>query len=146
MGFAIRRAHKSDIPAICRIAESLYLNIPGFYWHKKETVTEAVKGGEYHVATQDGLVVGILWLWMSDDDELVSIEALAVAKKERGSNIGRKLVGFAAAFARKRGKKGLYAGSFCKYRAKIFYIKMGFRLVGTKTLFGHKCHCFTMAV
>lgn len=101
---------------------------------------------EYYVATRNGRVIGILWLQVSDDDEMVSIETLIVAKKEQDSGVGRKLVRFAVAFTRKRGKKGLYAGSFCKYRAKVFYTKMGFRWVGTKTLFGHKYHCFTRLV
>lgn len=146
MGFAIRKAHVNDVPAICRIAKLLRLNFPAFYWHNKNLITVVVQEGQYYVATRDGRVIGILWLWTSDNDEMVSIETLAVAKKEQGPGVGRRLMRFAAAFARKRGKKGLYAGSFCKYRAKVFYNKMGFRWVGTKTLFGHKYNCFTMAV
>lgn len=134
-----------DYRSISRIAQILFLDIPGFYWHTGEFTSKEIRCGNYFVAEEGGNIVGIMCL--KDSIDSLEIETLAVSEKNKLSGIGRKLVEFAKELARRKNKKYLTVCSFYEYGVKDFYLRIGFSLLRRHgTMSGHKYYRFSMKI
>ena len=141
----IRKADSKDIAAIKKIADLLYLDIPGFDWNDEYFIKGQIEKGEYYLVEKDGIAVGAISL--RDRNGRLYIETLAVAKDIQTRGVGTKLVEFAKQFARENGFKILRTTSFYEYGVKDFYIKQGFRLFDEAGEYGgHKFHRLEWAV
>lgn len=141
----IRKAKMLDYPSVLRIAQILFLDIRGFYWHTGKFISDQIRQGNYFVAEENGNIIGILCV--KDSYDYLLIETLAVLKENQSFGIGRKLVEFAKNLACRKNKKYLTVCSFYEYGVKDFYLRIGFSLLRLPgTMSGHKYHCFWMKI
>jgi ribosomal protein S18 acetylase RimI-like enzyme len=105
MGAAIRPALPADVPAIERVVHDAYAHYvarmgvrPG---PMNDDYRARVAAGAVSVLEADGAIAGVLVLLDAPDHLL--LDNVAVAPERQGQGIGRQLVAFAEAEARRRG-------------------------------------------
>ena len=145
-GVTIRDAGLADMPALRRVFRAASLSNTGdraaLLAHPEalELADRAVRESRTRVATEDGEVVGFATLAGSDGDGgQLELEDLFVAPDRMRQGIGRRLVGDAAAIARRRGARRIVV--VANPHARAFYEDVGFRADGeTATEFGPGLH------
>lgn len=137
----IRKAVLGDTKVIKKIADLLYLDIPGFDWNKEDFIEGQIRKGEYYIAEEGEKAVGAMSL--RERNGRLYIETLVVSKDIQSKGVGSMLVDFAKQFARENGFKILRTTSFYEYGVKDFYLKHGFRLLPEPGEYGgHKFYRF----
>ncbi len=137
----IRLANYSDIKAIKKIADLLFVEMPDFIWNTEDFIKKQVEKGEYYVYEDEDRIIGIISL--RERNGMLYIETLAVSKDIQSKGIGSKLVDFAKKFALENGFKIMRTTSFYEYGVKDFWIKHGFRLLDEAGEYGgHKFYRF----
>lgn len=135
----IRKADLGDVAAIKKIADLLFLDIPGFVWTTEDYIRKQIEKGEYFIAQENNKAVGVMSL--RDRNKMLYIETLAVAKEAQSKGVGSRLVEFAKKFAKENNFEILRTTSFYEFdpRVKDFWIKHGFRLLDEPGEYGgHK--------
>lgn len=127
----IRRASSLDFQKIRQLNRSLHLGGKGAYWSSRNYIKEAIRAGEFWVAYAPEGVVGALCLVEGREEMRIDTVAADPAVKNRG--VGSALVNFAKARAKEMGFNLLRVHSFREYEVTGFYLKLGFRLVGSPT-------------
>jgi ribosomal protein S18 acetylase RimI-like enzyme len=104
-GPIIRAAHADDVPAIARIVHDAYMKYVPVIGKKPgpmlDNYAEHVAAGEVSICIRGTEVAGILVLIDAPDHLL--LDNIAVAPSWQGRGIGRMLLHFANAEARRRG-------------------------------------------
>lgn len=126
----IRQASVGDKQAILSIANSLYLEIPGFVWNSPEFVERQINRGEYFLAEHDNQALGIISLRRRKNK--LYIETLVVKKEHQSNGVGKQMVAFARDAAKEKGLSALCACSFPQYNIVDFYVSQGFSLLNCR--------------
>jgi N-acetylglutamate synthase-like GNAT family acetyltransferase len=141
----IRQAKLQDKQEVMETANLLYLPIQNFIWNKEEFVQKQIENGEYFLAQENGMTIGIISLRQRSNK--ISIETLVVKKEFQGKGIGTQFIEFAKQFAKEREFNILHAYSFQEYNMADFYLKRGFRMLKDPgNYYDHTYYCFEMKV
>lgn len=127
-GITIRPARSSDLPAILRIERSSF-DVP--WTDRAFRAVMARPDASLLVADREGEVEGYAALWLEGKD--AELGDLAVAGSRRRAGVGTRLVGAAAADARRRGATRIYLQvRESNEAARSLYRSTGFRRIGRK--------------
>jgi GNAT superfamily N-acetyltransferase len=135
----------TDAKAIQQVL--LVLRIPGVPWadwHTMTVIREAIGEGRYYVAEAYGTVIGAMSVLRHR--RMVEIGTLAVRRSFHGLGIGKRLVQFACFLGRRFAAKLITVSSLVAYRAKKFYLNVGFRIKSSGLYRGRKWYEFAAAL
>ena len=137
----IRKAGLADAKAIQRVAFVLKLpDVAWVDWHTMAAIRKAINEGAYYVAEVYGTVVGAMSIVRHR--KMVEIGTLAVKRSFHGLGIGKKLVQFARFLGRLHHSRFITVSSLVAYRAKQFYLNLGFRIKSSGLYRGRKWYEF----
>jgi ribosomal protein S18 acetylase RimI-like enzyme len=129
----IRRAEAPDVADIARIVDAAYAHYVPRIGRKPAPMLDdhaaRVRDGEAWVAQEDGAVAGVLVL--IDEPDHVLLDNIAVDPARRGTGIGRALLRFTEAEARRRGYAEVRLYTNAKMTENIaLYARIGYRETG----------------
>ena len=136
-----RRARRSDFDAIRTVVESSGLETPGQERAALRRFRRLVAdlGADLYVAEIDARVCGVVHVTYTRHlarSPQARLELLAVAPEARGRGVGRSLVAFATARARRRACAGLRCGrAAASGEARAFLFRIGWRPAGEELEF-----------
>jgi N-acetylglutamate synthase-like GNAT family acetyltransferase len=109
-GYRLRPATGSDVPSVAALVDAAY----GHYVERigmlprpmTDDYTAVIRDDQVTVAEHEGAIVGVVVLTVSDEGFLV--DNVAVHPSHRGTGLGRALLQFAEAEARRAGFDAIY--------------------------------------
>ena len=109
-GYRLRPATRSDVPSVAALVGAAY----GHYVERigmrpgpmTDDYAEVIRNAQVTVAEHHGAIVGIIVLTVTDEGFLV--DNVAVHPSHRGTGLGRALLEFAEAEARRAGFDSIY--------------------------------------
>jgi len=135
----IRRAEKKDIP---RLSECFGVLFRAEKDWNENSLLQKLAQREFFLGFKGKEAVGAVSLHCGSG--VCLIDALAIKPEFQGYGLGKQLLNFAEKYARKKGCHKLWCFSLAIYKAKGFYLKMGFQQEGLlrKHWFGMDCYIF----
>jgi N-acetylglutamate synthase-like GNAT family acetyltransferase len=104
-GYSLRRATRSDVPSVAALVDAAYGHYVERLGMQPRPVTDdyaaVIRDHQVTVAEHDGAIVGVVVLTVTEEGFLV--DNVAVHPSRRGTGLGRALLQFAEAEARRAG-------------------------------------------
>jgi len=135
----------ADAKAIQRVLFVLKIpEVPWANWHTMAIIREVIAEGRYYVAEAYGTIIGAVSVVRHRST--VEIGTLAVKRSFHGLGIGKRLVRFACFLGRSFAVRRITVSSLVAYRAKQFYLTVGFRIKSWGRYCGRRWYEFAAAL
>jgi len=126
---SIRPALDGDVPAIAACVDAAYRHYIPRVGRKPGPMmrdyAEAIRDEQVHVLEQDGRIIGALVLAVTEEGFL--LEMIAVHPTAQGTGVGRRLLEFSEAEARRQGYAAIYLYTHEKMTENLaLYSKIGY--------------------
>jgi len=136
----IRAAAPSDVAAITRCVCAAYLRhierVGKQPWPMLQDYSNVIRTSQVHVAERDGRIIGVLELLVTDEGFL--LDSVAVDPSAQGTGIGRLLLEFAEAEARRHGFDSIYLMTNEKMTEnQALYARIGYVLFDKRSVHGY---------
>jgi N-acetylglutamate synthase-like GNAT family acetyltransferase len=136
----IRAATPADVPAITRCVCAAYLRhierVGKQPWPMLQDYSSVIRTSQVHVADHAGRIVGVLELLVTDIGFL--LDSVAVDPSVQGTGVGRQLLEFAAAEARRQGFESIYLMTNEKMTEnQALYARIGYVLFDRQMVHGY---------
>ena len=136
----IRAAAATDVPAITRCVCAAYLRhierVGKQPWPMLQDYSRVIRTSQVHVAEHMGRLVGVLELLVTDDGFL--LDSISVDPSAQGTGIGRQLLAFAEAEARRQGFGSIYLMTNEKMpENQALYARIGYVLFDRQVVHGY---------
>ena len=109
-GYRLRPATESDVPSVAALVKAAYRHYVERLGMQPRPMTDdypaVIRDRQVSVAEHDGAIVGVVVLTLTDEGFLV--DNVAVHPSRRGTGLGRALLQFAEAEARRAGFDALH--------------------------------------
>ena len=109
-GFSLRPATESDVPSVAELVDAAYRHYVQRLGMLPRPMTDdypaVIRDRQVTVAEHDGAIVGVVVLTVTDEGFLV--DNVAVHPSRRGTGLGRALLQFAEAEARRAGYDAIH--------------------------------------
>ena len=109
-GFSLRPATESDVPSVAELVDAAYRHYVQRLGMLPRPMTDdypaVIRDRQVTVAEHDGAIVGVVVLTVTDEGFL--IDNVAVHPSRRGTGLGRALLQFAEAGARRAGYDAIH--------------------------------------
>ena len=137
---AIRPATPSDVGAIARCVCGAYLRyierIGRQPWPMLQDYSSVIRTSQVHVAEREEHIVGVLELLITDRGFL--LDSVAVDPSAQGTGVGRSLLQFAEAEAKRQGFESIYLMTNEKMTEnQELYARIGYVLLDRQTVHGY---------
>ena len=137
---AIRAATPADVAAITRCVCDAYLRyierVGKQPWPMLQDYASVIRTSQVHVAERDGRIVGVLELLITDQGFL--LDSVAVDPLAQGTGVGRHLLQFAEAEAKRQGFDSIYLMTNEKMTEnQDLYARIGYVLFDRQTVHGY---------
>ena len=127
LNLSYRKATLSDVPFIRRLNKR-YLSLSSHtfdsYWVEGE-----VKFHKYYLLLCNGKTVGAIDILIDEDSSITHIECIAIQKNYQRKGLGGFAIQLTEKIAKKYKSDKIQVGSYCGFKARKFYEKMGFNLI-----------------
>ena len=138
--FTLRRATRDDVAAVTACVCAAYLPwIPAVGRQPGpmlEDYAEVIDTHDVHVAHRDGAIVGVLVLDVVDGG--VFVDNVCVAPAVQKAGLGRLMLAFAEAEARRRGQAAIALSTHEKMASNLaLYARLGYHVVDRRTVDGY---------
>jgi GNAT superfamily N-acetyltransferase len=140
-GTAIRPATRGDVAGVTRCVCAAYLRYVERVGRQPAPMlrdySKVIGASQVHVAEANGDIVGVLELLVTDEGFL--LDSVAVDPSSQGSGVGRKLLEFAEAEARRQGYDSIYLMTNEKMTEnQALYGRMGYVLYDRRKVHGYE--------
>jgi ribosomal protein S18 acetylase RimI-like enzyme len=138
--FRLRRATRDDVAAVTACVCAAYLpwiaavgRQPG---PMLDDYAEVIGSHDVHVAERDGAIVGVLVLDVVDGG--VFVDNVCVAPAAQRAGLGRLMLAFAEAEARRRGQAAIALSTHERMASNLaLYARLGYVVVSRRTVDGY---------
>jgi N-acetylglutamate synthase-like GNAT family acetyltransferase len=139
-GVVIRAATAADVAGITRCVCAAYLRyierVGKQPWPMLQDYSNIIRTSQVHVAEHDGRILGVLELLETDEGFL--LDSVAVDPSAQGTGVGRQLLEFAEAEARRRGFESIYLMTNVKMTEnQALYERIGYVLFDRRAVDGY---------
>ena len=136
----IRPACAADVPAVTRCVCAAYLRhierVGKQPWPMLQDYSNVIRTSQVHVAEQQGRIVGVLELLVTNEGFL--LDSVAVDPSVHGTGIGRQLLEFAEGEAKRQGFESIYLMTNEKMTEnQALYARIGYVLFDRQIVHGY---------
>ena len=136
----IRAATAADVAGITRCVCAAYLRHVERVGRQPapmlQDYSSVIRTSRVHVAERDGRIIGVLELLVTDEGFL--LDSVAVDPSAQGTGIGRLLLEFAEAEARRHGFESIYLMTNEKMTEnQVLYARIGYVLFDKRSVHGY---------
>jgi len=137
---SIRAATAADVPGITRCVCAAYLQhierVGKQPWPMLQDYSKVIRTSQVHVAEHEGRIVGVLELLVTDEGFL--LDSVAVDPSVRGTGVGRRLLQFAEAEAKRQGFESIFLMTNEKMTEnQALYARIGYVLFDRQVVHGY---------